>query len=283
LKISTLKNNFLTVLSKQYPLEEVNAFFTILSEKILNLTRLQVALYPDKEISEKDQFLFNEAIEKLKQYKPIQYIVGETEFFGLPFKVNEHTLIPRPETEELVSWIINDYNEGGFSKKNILDIGTGSGCIAVSLAKNIVDTSISAIDISFGAIEIAKQNAIFNNVDIEFIRKDILNTESLNKNYDIIVSNPPYVRELEKEMMQANVLNHEPASALFVSNENPLLFYKKIAQLAKDSLPEGGILYFEINEYLSKDLKILLTKLGFSSISLKKDLFGKDRMMKAYK
>lgn len=283
MKISTLKNNFLTVLSKQYPLEEVNAFFTILSEKILNLTRLQVALYPDKEISEKDQFLFNEAIEKLKQYKPIQYIVGETEFFGLPFKVNEHTLIPRPETEELVSWIINDYNEGGFSKKNILDIGTGSGCIAVSLAKNIVDTSISAIDISFGAIEIAKQNAIFNNVDIEFIRKDILNTESLNKNYDIIVSNPPYVRELEKEMMQANVLNHEPASALFVSNENPLLFYKKIAQLAKDSLPEGGILYFEINEYLSKDLKILLTKLGFSSISLKKDLFGKDRMMKAYK
>jgi release factor glutamine methyltransferase len=283
LKISTLKNNFLTVLSKQYPLEEVNAFFTILSEKILNLTRLQVALYPDKEISEEDQFFFNEAIEKLKQYKPIQYIVGETEFFGLPFKVNEHTLIPRPETEELVSWIINDYNEGGFSKKNILDIGTGSGCIAVSLAKNIVDTSISAIDISFGAIEIAKQNAIFNNVDIEFIRKDILNTESLNKNYDIIVSNPPYVRELEKEMMQANVLNHEPASALFVSNENPLLFYKKIAQLAKDSLPEGGILYFEINEYLSKDLKILLTKLGFSSISLKKDLFGKDRMMKAYK
>ncbi len=221
---------------------------------------------------------FENAIYRLKKNEPIQYIIGETEFYGLPFKVNKHTLIPRPETEELVDWVISEIPPLGF--RGILDIGTGSGCIAVSLAKNLPNAKVSALDISMEALKVARENAQINTVTIDFFPCDILKAEQLPEKYDIIVSNPPYVRESERDKMQPNVLNHEPASALFVEDKEPLVFYQAIARLSKTVLNPGGVLYFEINEYLGKDLQEVLTTEGFGKIIVKKDIFGKDRMLK---
>lgn len=282
MKVSVLKSNFSNALSDLYPSEEIQSFFSILSEKYLGLTRLELALHADKDISETNVHNFETAILRLKKHEPIQYILGETEFYGLPFLVNNHTLIPRPETEELVEWIVQDASKK-ISLKTILDIGTGSGCVAISLAKNISDCEVSAIDISEGALKVALQNSLLNSVKVQFEKLDVLASEELSEKYDIIVSNPPYVRELEKKVMHANVLTYEPDLALFVSDENPLVFYNKIAQLAKAHLNNEGLLYFEINEYLSEDLVSMLKELGFISIEVKKDIFGKDRMIKCLK
>ncbi|CAM3426732.1 peptide chain release factor N(5)-glutamine methyltransferase [Aequorivita lipolytica] len=275
MKISELKSNFKTTLSGLYPSEEIQSFFNILSEEYLNLSRIEVALHPEKTISTEDAEKFQEALLQLKNYKPIQYIIGETEFYGLPFKVNKHTLIPRPETEELVEWILSKQK-----LITILDIGTGTGCIAISLAKNLPNSKISALDISKEALKIAHQNAKLNKVEVEFFQADILKTKTLPKQYDVIVSNPPYVRELEKKQMQQNVLKYEPDSALFVKDEDPLLFYRAISQLAKTNLKANGKLFFEINEYLADELTQLLKSKGFQNIEVKKDIFGKDRMLK---
>ncbi len=187
---------------------------------------------PENKISAEDSENFQKALLRLKDHEPIQYILGETEFYGLPFKVNNHTLIPRPETEELVSWIL-DNSEFKFQDSELLDIGTGSGCIAISLAKNLSNSKISALDVSEEALKIAKQNATLNKVGVEFFQTDILKIKTLPKQYNVIVSNPPYVRELEKKQMQQNVLKYEPDSALYVKDEDPLLFYRTISQLAK--------------------------------------------------
>ena len=213
----------------------------------------------------------------MRHFEPIQYILGETEFYGLPFKVTPATLIPRPETEELVDWIIANCNK---NPKTLLDIGTGSGCIAIALAKNLPAVKVSAMDISEEALKVASENAIYNKVTVNFSKKDILGTSTLPQKYDVIISNPPYVRNSEKEMMQKNVLDFEPASALFVEDDNPLLFYSKIAKLAKNYLNPNGFLFFEINEYLSKEVIQLLERESFSEIELKQDFFGKDRMIK---
>ena len=278
MKLSRLKGNFLEILKEEYPPHEVNSFFNLLTEAFLGMTRLQVALDPDKEISEQEQQKLEDALQRLQKHEPIQYILGETEFFGLTFKVDKNVLIPRPETEELVEWILSDVKDRE-QTISILDIGAGSGCIAISLAKNISHAKVTAIDISEGALEIAKTNAENNKVNVEFIQQDILGAETLPSKYDIIVSNPPYVRELEKKEMQANVLNNEPAGAMYVKDEDPLVFYRKITALAKENLEPGGALYFEINQYLGEETKALLTNNYFTA-SLKKDIFGSDRMLK---
>ena len=193
--------------------------------------------------------------------------------------VNKHVLIPRPETEELIEWIVKDSK----NKTNIdvLDIGTGSGCIPIALHKNMSNANVNTIDVSTKAIETAKKNAKNNQANINFIHQDILTTETLPNKYDVIVSNPPYVRNLEKQEMQKNVLDYEPHLALFVEDHDPLIFYKKIAELAKTSLKPKGALYFEINQYLGNETVELLKKLDFKNIELKKDMFGNDRMVKA--
>jgi len=277
--LKELRTSFKIALSGLYPSEEIQSFFNILSEKYLNLSRIEIALNPERVISEEVSEKYQKALLRLKNYEPVQYIIGETEFYGLPFKVNKHTLIPRPETEELVEWIIVT-SEFRIQDSGLLDIGTGSGCIAISLAKNLPDSKISALDISDGALKIARKNAEMNKVEVDFFQTDILNTKTLPKKYDVIVSNPPYVRELEKKQMQQNVLNYEPDSALYVKNDDPLLFYRVISQLAKKHLQPNGKLFFEINEYLADELTELLKSEDFKNIEVKKDIFGKNRMIK---
>ena len=225
LTLKKIKIDFTDTLKGLYPLEEIQSFFNILSEKYLNLSRIEVALNPDRTFSKTEAEKFRKAISRLKKHEPIQYIIGETEFYGLPFKVNKHTLIPRPETEELVEWIL-DNSEFRIQDSELLDIGTGTGCIAISLAKNLASANVSALDISEEALKIASKNAEINEVKVDLFQMDVLNTKTLPQQYDIIVSNPPYVRELEKKQMQQNVLNYEPESALYVSNEDPLLCYR---------------------------------------------------------
>ncbi len=278
--ISELKKNFIASLVELYPKEEIQSFFNILSQEYFGLSRLEIALNPESEVPKEDAVKLDQALKRLKNNEPIQYIVGNTEFYGLPFHVNIHSLIPRPETEELVEWIVKEVIPRESNVQKILDIGTGSGCIAISLAKNLPKCQLSALDFSEGALEIAKRNASLNKVEVNFFLQDILEANKLPQHYDIIVSNPPYVRELEKKEMQQNVLDYEPGSALFVSNQNPLLFYSKIASLAKKFLNPDGILFFEINEFLAQEMIALLTSEGFQDIEVRKDIYGKNRMIK---
>ncbi|WP_456378816.1 peptide chain release factor N(5)-glutamine methyltransferase [Lutibacter sp.] len=277
--VQDFKKEFFVELAEIYPETEIQSFFNILIKFKLNLTRVNLALQPTLKFNTSEFSYFQKALQNLKKHIPIQYIIGETEFYGLPFKVNKNVLIPRPETEELVNWIITSTPLSDQVK--ILDIGTGSGCIAISLAKNISNAEVFALDISSEAIKIAKLNAKINNVATHFIETDILNLNKLPHKFDIIVSNPPYVRELEKAQIQENVLENEPHLALFVKNENPLLFYAKISELAKNHLSNYGALYFEINQYLGKETLDLLKLKGFRNIELKKDIFEADRMIKA--
>ena len=279
--LKELKTHYLNSLSKLYPKTEINTFFFYLIEEYLDLQRIDFSLQPNKIIENTDFLKFEKALNRLKKEEPIQYILGKTEFYGYPFLVTKDTLIPRPETEELVEWILQELEFQKKKKTSILDIGTGSGCIAISLAKKNKNLSVSAIDISREALEIAKQNATLNKVNINLIEKDILLTKELDTAFDVIVSNPPYVRELEKVEIKNNVLQNEPHSALFVSDSNPLIFYSKIADLAKNHLTKNGLLFFEINQYLGQETKVMLSKKGFKNIELRKDLFGNDRMIKA--
>ena len=276
--LKEFRNHFNKELSSAFPKTEIDSFFFLLIEKEFNLNRIDLVLNTSFAIpEEKFKHLYN-SLSRLKAQEPIQYILGETEFYGLPFKVSKDTLIPRPETEELVDWIINDHKNK--SKVSILEIGTGSGCIPISLSKHLPNATVTSIDISKKALAIAKENATTNNVDINFIEQDILNTQELHQEYDIIVSNPPYVRELEKIEIKPNVLENEPHLALFVADNNPLIFYSKIANLAINHLDKKGVLYFEINQYLGKETVEMLTQKSFTT-ELRKDLFGNDRMTKS--
>ncbi len=281
--VRTLRNQFAEALSELYPSEEIQSFFSILSKKYLGMSRLELTLNSEMILSEVVSKKYIEALKRLQNHEPIQYIIGETEFYGLRFKVNKHTLIPRPETEELVDWIFTESKTQHPAPITILDIGTGSGCISISLAKSIMGSRVSAIDFSEEVLKVARQNASLNKVAVDFIQMDILKALELPIQYDIIVSNPPYVQNSEKKKMQPNVLAFEPDSALFVSDEDPLLFYKKIARLAQRYLTPNGFLYFEINEYLGEDLILMLKEIGFGSVLIKKDFFGKDRMIKCTK
>ena len=280
------RNHFINSLEGLYPIEELKSFFYLLAGKYLNLSRINIALQLNNELTHEEQSSFYKAVDRLRNHEPIQYILGETEFFGMPITVNKQVLIPRPETEELVSWIIEDVDK---NEATILDIGTGSGCIAISLAKKLNNAVVSAIDISTRAIEVAKKNTLINNVNIEFSRVDVLNFEAdldlhhkWESKFDIIVSNPPYVRMQEKKLMKLNVIDHEPDIALFVEDDDPLLFYRKISQLSKQYLRHHGTLYLEINEYLGLEMEKMLNKAGFKHVVLKKDMFGKNRMIKCW-
>ena len=280
--IKVFKSRFFETLEGQYSREEIGSFFNILTEHFLNMSRLDVAIHPQKEVSDDNMENFRESLQRLKQHEPIQYITGRTEFFGLDFQVDKNVLIPRPETEELVQWILEDFQDTKERELKILDIGTGSGCIAISLAKNLPRAKITAMDISEGAIELAKQNAVINGVEVDFLKEDILKVQELRGEFDVIVSNPPYVRELEKSTMRKNVLNFEPKMALYVADEDPFVFYEKISGLAANSLASGGAVYLEINQYLGGETEKLLAAKNFRT-RLKKDIFGVNRMLRGKK
>jgi len=276
-----LKKNFLNELKEIYPAGEIESFFYLLTSHYINKGRLDVALQPEFNMQRSVKTRFEQALVQLKKEYPIQYIIGSTDFMGLRFEINESVLIPRPETEELVSWIISlNHHKKALE---VLDIGTGSGCIPVSLAKDLEDARIDAIDLSEKALLVAKKNAALNKVDINFIQDDILGIEHLKKAYDLIISNPPYVRESEKVSMHNNVLKYEPGMALFVDDDNPLVFYKHIGKLARVALKNRGELFFEINQYLADPLKELLRSYGFVNVEVKKDVYGADRMIRAVK
>lgn len=280
--IKELKTYFTRQLQAVHERDEIESFFFILTEYLHHLKRIDIALQPDLQILDTDLERWETIISDLQNEKPIQYITGEAWFYGLQFEVNENTLIPRPETEELVEWIVESQKSKAKSQKlEILDIGTGTGCIPISLKANLPEANISAIDISEKALEVAKRNATSNKVEINFIQTNILEEEDLHTQFDVIVSNPPYVRNLEKEEIKKNVLDYEPHLALFVEDNDALLFYRKIAELALKNLALNGYLFFEINQYLGKETVALLEKLGFQNIELRKDFKGNDRMIKA--
>jgi release factor glutamine methyltransferase len=306
MNIKSLKTHFFSELETIQEDSEIESFFFILTEFLHNLKRIDVSLHPDFEVSETDLEKWNTIISELKTEKPIQYITGEAWFYGLRFEVNENTLIPRPETEELVDWIVESQKSKVKSQKSkvesqklnsqnliiqksnnltILDIGTGSGCIPITLNKEIPYSFVYAIDISEKALETARKNAFDNQVEVNFVHQDILKSSNLqiskssNLLFDIIVSNPPYVRNLEKQEIKKNVLDYEPHLALFVDDSDALLFYRKIAQLALKSLAPTGKLFFEINQYLGKETVELVEQLGFKNIELRKDFMGNDRMI----
>ena len=252
---------------------EVTSFAYLSIEKILGYSKSDCIIHSNHELTNDNIISFENIINDIKQNIPIQYILGEAHFYDLKFKVNSSTLIPRGETEELVQYILlHDFI-------SVLEIGTGSGCIAVSIAKNS-NANITAIDNSIEALEIAKSNAILNSVEINFELSDVFNFSDIKK-YDLIVSNPPYVLESEKKIMNKNVLDYEPHNALFVSDNDPLIYYKEIAKIATNNLNKNGLLFFEINEKYSKQIIELLSNLNFVDIELKKDINGKDRIIKS--
>ena len=273
-----LEQYFLSETASVYEEDEVISLFYMITENVEGWSRSLVLINKNVEISVKKLETYKKIIYELLQGKPIQYILGEAYFYGLLFKVTPAVLIPRPETEELVEWIL-DTLKGSTTKINsILDIGTGSGCIAISLKKNLNDTNVTALDISSEALLIAEENAKLNNVAIGLLNENILDYDG-NETYDLIVSNPPYVKMDEQPDMHTNVLAHEPHLALFVSNEKPLIFYETIADFASKHLSEEGKLFFEINEYLGKETADMLKLKGYKTIVIKKDMQGKDRMI----
>ena len=252
---------------------EVTSFAYLSIEKILGYSKSDCIIHSNHELTNDNIISFENIISDLKQNIPIQYILGEAHFYDLKFKVNSSTLIPRGETEELVQYILlHDFI-------SVLEIGTGSGCIAVSIAKNS-NAKITAIDNSIRALEIAKSNAVLNSVEINFQLRDVFNFSDIKK-YDLIVSNPPYVLESEKKLMDKNVLDYEPHNALFVSDNDPLAYYKEIAKIATNNLNKNGLLFFEINEKYSNQIIELLSNLNFVDIELKKDINGRDRIIKS--
>jgi len=257
--LSDLKKELLSELTSINEKSEIDSFFYLLIEYKIKFNKMDFLLNPNQSISADDIVFLKEAIQKLKLEQPIQYIIGETEFYGLAFSVTENTLIPRPETEELVDWVFKDYShyeEEGRNNLSILDIGTGSGCIPISLAKNLSKANVTTVDISVEAIKVAKENAKQNDVAVNFINDSILNPKLVNDSkymFDVIVSNPPYVRNLEKQEIKKNVLEFEPHLALFVEDDDALIFYKKITEYALNHLKKDGVLYFEINQYLGKE------------------------------
>ena len=265
-------------LSSLYSEREANKLAVSILQHITGLSQAAVLTCKDMILSEIQRQEIEQIVARLQKSEPLEYIFGKTDFYGLPFFVSSDTLIPRPETEELVDWIIRDTK---LPAARILDIGTGSGCIAVALAKNIKNSRVDAIDISENALKIARKNAEINDVDIDFLQKDILEKNCNDSDiFDIIVSNPPYVCEQEKADMQDNVLLYEPHTALFVPNENPLVFYRAIANFALVNL--SGCLYFEINRAFGQEICEMLEKMGFSDIELRKDNDGNDRMIKVW-
>jgi release factor glutamine methyltransferase len=281
MKIKEYRTQFIQDLTALYGEDEAESFFYLILENQQQLKRIDLALQPDLILSTDALKVWDQFLQQLKNEIPVQYVLGSTSFFGLDFEVNTNVLIPRPETEELVEWILNSLQSTVTNQKvKIIDIGTGSGCIAISLAKNIPHAHVTALDVSVDALVTAQKNAQNNQVTVAFKNQNILETYDLQEQFDVIVSNPPYVRNLEKVEIKKNVLDYEPHLALFVENDNALIFYKKIAELAQKNLKPNGFLFFEINQYLGKETVDLLENLNFKNIELRKDIYGNDRMIR---
>ena len=272
-------NEIRDALRENYPDTEALALAKMLLVEVFGFSTLELYGGKDKEISGKHRDVLDEMIRRLKKNEPIQYIIGIETFGGLTFEVNQNVLIPRPETRELVEWIAEDCQLEDPCK--ILDIGTGSGCIAISLAKLLEQVEVEAWDVSEGALQVARRNAERNQVDVLFRKMDVLGDVPEGMQYDVIVSNPPYIAEKEKPQMEHNVLDWEPSIALFVPDEDPLLFYRRIAQLGDSMLKKGGSLYYEINQAYGQETMEMLVLMGYQSIELRKDVWGNDRMVKA--
>jgi protein-(glutamine-N5) methyltransferase, release factor-specific len=278
---SQIKKIFHQQLKEIYIENEIYSLFFIALEYVTSISKIEYILQKEEEISEEKLIELKFILEELTKNKPIQYITKNAYFYGLNFYVNDKVLIPRQETNELVDWVLMSVTHSKPIK--ILDIGTGSGCIAITLKKNLPLSEVFAIDISNEAIQVAQKNANNNQVEINFLQKNILEINDLKSNFDIIISNPPYVRELEKLEMAPNVLDNEPHLALFVPDNNPLLFYEKITEIALKNLTEDGMLFFEINQYLSAETKKMIENKGFKNVTLRKDLQENYRMILAKK
>ena len=273
--MNQLKQNFKNKLSHLYNDEELNIIFKMV---IVHISHQHFNSFQEVELSNEQTIVFDDFTQKLLQQVPIQYILEEADFYGLKFKVNNHVLIPRPETEELVDLIIKKYKNLSI---NILDIGTGSGCIPIALKKNLPKAQVSAIDISEEALVIAKENGLVNEVEINFVKDDALHLQASNyPTFDVIVSNPPYIAIREKKQMDAQVVAHEPHLALFVEDQNPLIFYDKISDFALSNLSKEGTLFFEINQALAQETQKLLINKGFKA-DIIKDINNNDRVIVA--
>ena len=261
-----------------YPDSEALSLAKMLLTEVFGFSTLELYGGKDKEISGNRLRDLHEMLSRLKKNEPIQYIIGTESFCGLSFEVNPDVLIPRPETQELVRWIESDWKS---VPCRILEIGTGSGCISISLAKFLEDAKVESWDISEGALQVAHRNCVRNEVEVLLRQQDVLSVVPEGELYQVIVSNPPYICEKEKVDMDANVLDWEPETALFVPDADPLLFYRKIAELGISMLSEGGALYFEINRAYGEETLRMLEGLGYRQLELRKDDFGNDRMIKA--
>lgn len=289
--MKTIKDVFLSFkqdLTELYDSLETEAITLLVLEEITGMSRAKIKAFPEEDVDGEATEKIQSILEQLKTGRPVQYILGSSAFYGLSFLVNPATLIPRTETEELVEWILSSVGSKHLavgSAPSILDIGTGSGCIAIALKKNLPDADVTAVDLSADALHTAMQNAVINDVDVDFIQDNILNIKSeiQSSKFDVIVSNPPYVTLEDKLKMHQNVTDFEPHSALFVPEDDPLIFYKAIAHYATEHLVESGLLFFEINEKFGKETVELLTYKGFINIELRHDMSGKDRIIKAVK
>ena len=256
---------------------EISGFVRLILESVYDLSFTEQKVNQDRKFPEKEKNRVYEIVARLRNHEPIQFILGEAWFYGLRLKVQPGVLVPRPETEELVNIILKSGLQGG---SRVLDIGTGSGAIALALKNECPDATVEGIDVSETALKVASENARMNQLNVHFYLRDVLNWKASNWSaYDLIVSNPPYVRESEKDFMEPNVLLHEPETALFVDDADPLLFYRAIAAFSKVHLKKGGSLFFEINEYLGTEMKALLNEFDFKQIELHKDINGRDRIM----
>ncbi len=282
-KIKDIQNHYKRRLQQIYPGEEASKLMEILFDELLGISRLQIISEPEKRLSESEMLRIHFGVKKLINHTPVQHITGKAYFYGLEITVNEHVLIPRPETEELVEWVLNCAK--AIPKIKLLDIGTGSGAIAIALKKAEPSWDVTAIDFSKPALDIARKNADAYHQEISFLEVDIFDTTARTTFpvFDVIVSNPPYVTGSDKKQMQPNVLNFEPGSALYVSDKDPLIFYREILEFAEEHLNEQGRIFFEINERFGEAMEQLLLGYGFSHIELKKDLHGKDRMCSGVK
>ena len=279
MKIGDFNSKFRSDLSELYTAEEVSSLFRIALQELLYFDITEFYLKPDYILDNRELDKINKFTNELKKGKPVQYIIGETRFYNYKFYVNDSVLIPRIETEGLVDWVLNENKN---SKINVIDICSGSGCIAIVMKMKRNKWDISALEINKKAIDLAKHNSSRNSVNINYIHADIFTWNNYNE-IDIIVSNPPYVAESEKKAMKLNVLNFEPEKSIFVSDKNPLIFYKKIFDISKLKLKEGGLLYFEINPKFKKALISLSKKYNFSSYELKRDIFKRNRFIKFQK
>lgn len=271
---------FCGLMADVYPRQECHAIARVVFEHHLQLDYSGQILQGDKRLTESQIVLFYKAAQKLQKHIPVQYVTGVSYFGDLQLEVNPAVLIPRPETHQLVQWVVQEIKNSDRQNLNLWDIGTGSGAIVISLGRELPRINLYASDVSPEALEVARKNAARHHIPVHFFENDILKSPPPHLAFDCIVSNPPYVRELEKQQMQKNVLDHEPHQALFVPDHDPLLFYKAIAQKAKTTLVPGGMLFLEINEEMGGDCCRLLTETGFGQTCLKKDFHGKDRFVK---